>query len=185
MKTKTNINISDFIPENIEDYAWAGQISDYPKAPGQVARVLIVYSYNINHRTKQIILEAEIKHFDITIPESPIDVTHHYNYKVEDWIISNNYKVVLRDVNGMMLINPDFVPEENREHGEEYTENQKSQYIIQGAFNRFSTMIKSYGIPLHTLFEKIVEMDDNINNLFDYYKPLIPILNQPPKLINP
>lgn len=185
MKTKTNINIEGLIPKNTEDYAWAGQISDYPKAPGQVARVLIVYSYYINHRTKQIILEAEIKHFDITLPSSPLDVTHHYNYKMEDWIISNNYKVVTRDVNGMMITNPNFIPETNREPGKTYTEEQKTEYIVQGAFDRFSTMVKSYGIPLRTLFEKIVQIDDNINNLFDYYKPLVPILNQPPKFINP
>lgn len=88
---------------------------------------------------------------------------------LEDWVVSNNYKVALRDANGMLIPNQNYVPEEDREEGVEYTEDQLSQWQMLPAYIRFSRMIKTYAVPAQVLFQKIVDMDDMMNNVFDHY----------------
>lgn len=185
MKTLTKINIKQFIPTSNNEFAWAGQISDFPKQEGSIARILILYDYDISHRYKRIRLDAELKHIDISLIDNPTDVSNKYNGKLEDWIISNSYEIVNRDERGYMIQNPKYIPEDNREIGKVYTKEETEPYVTEKAFDRFSNMMKTYGVPLINLFEKIVVTDDMINNLFDTYKPLIEELHKPPLYVNP
>lgn len=182
MKTKTYFRIQDFSPANPDDYAYIGQISDHPDFPARIGRILVIEDYNISHRAKRITLQGYLIHIDL----NTLQRVSSFKDSLEDWIVSNQYKVVDRDGNGFMIQNPNFIPENQREEGVEYTENQLQEFMISPAFKRFSRMMKSLPIPAPVFMAKIVEMDDLFNNLFDIYGNIQEyLLNKPLEFKNP
>lgn len=164
MKTKTPFNITTFIP-HADEVQYAGQISDHPLFPEKIGRILVVTKYFPDADAQRLSIFGYLIHIDLDTMQRVCT----FKDTLEDWVVSNNYKVVLRDANGMLIPNPDFIPEEDREEGVEYTENQLSEWQMLPAYIRFSRMIKTYAVPAQVLFQKIVDMDDMMNNVFDHY----------------
>lgn len=164
MKTKTPFDTTQFIP-HADEVQYAGQISDHPMFPTKIGRILVVTKYFPDADAQRLSIFGYLIHIDLDTMEKVCT----FKDTLEDWIVSNNYKVALRDANGMLIPNPDFIPEEDREEGVEYTENQLSQWQMLPAYIRFSRMIKTYAVPAQVLFQKIVDMDDMMNNVFDHY----------------
>lgn len=181
MKTKTPFDIAGFIPPN-DDIQYAGQISDHPDLPGKIGRILVVTKYFPDADNQRLSIFGYLIHVDI----ETLQKKNCYKDCLEDWVVSNAYKVVLRDANGAMIKNPDFVPEEDRIEEIEYTENQLTPYMVLPAYIRFSRMIKTYAVPAQVLFQKIVDMDDEMNNVFDVYGNIQEFLiNKPLEFENP
>ena len=181
MKTKTPFDIAGFIPAN-DDIQYAGQISDHPLFPAKIGRVLVVTKYFPDADNQRLSIFGYLVHVDLETNEK----VNSFKDCLEDWVVSNAYKVVLRDANGAMVENPDFIPEDEREEGIDYTENQLTPYMVLPAYIRFSRMIKTYSVPAQVLFQKIVDMDDEINHVFDVYGNIQEFLiNKPLKFENP
>lgn len=181
MKTKTPFNIAGFIPAN-DDIQYAGQISDHPLFSEKIGRVLVVTKYFPDADNQRLSIFGYLVHVDLDTNEK---VTC-FKDTLEDWVVSNSYKVVLRDANGAMIENPDFIPEEDRIEEIEYTESQLTPYMVLPAYIRFSRMIKTYAVPAQVLFQKIVDMDDEMNNVFDVYGNIQEFLiNKPLEFENP
>ena len=181
MKTKTPFDITGFIPAN-DDIQYAGQISDHQLFPEKIGRVLVVTKYFPDADNQRLSIFGYLVHVDLETNEK----VNSFKDCLEDWVVSNAYKVVLRDANGAMIENPDFVPEDDRIEKTEYTENQLTPYMVLPAYIRFSRMIKTYAVPAQVLFQKIVDMDDEMNNVFDVYGSIQEFLiNKPLEFENP
>lgn len=181
MKTKTPFVISGFAPT--PDYVqYAGQISDHPRHPGSVGRILVVTKYFPDGDNQRLTIYGYLIHVDLETMERRCD----FKDTLEDWIVTNNYSVALRDSDGQLIPNPDYVPEDQRDEETEYTESQLSQWQMLPAYVRFSRMIKTYAVPAQVLFQKIVDMDDMMNNVFDHYGNIQHFLeNTPANVENP
>lgn len=181
MKTKTPFNISFFTPAS-DDIQYAGQISDHPLFPAKIGRILVVTKYFPDADNHRLTVYGYLIHVDLETNEKVLS----FKDNLEDWVVSDAYKVVLRDANGVMIANPEFVPEDERLEGIEYSEKQLSPYQILPAYIRFSRMIKTYAVPAQTLFEKIVQMDDEFNGIFDVYGNIQEyLINKPLEFENP
>ena len=181
MKTKTPFDIAGFIPAN-DDIQYAGQISDHPLFPEKIGRVLVVTKYFPDADNQRLSIFGYLVHVDLETNEK----VNSFKDCLEDWVVSNAYKVVLRDVAGNMIPNPEFIPEEDRVEETEYTESQLTPYLVLPAYIRFSRMIKTYAVPAQVLFQKIVDMDDEMNNVFDVYGNIQEFLiNKPLEFENP
>lgn len=181
MKMKTPFKIEPFTPAN-DDIQYAGQISDHPLFPAKIGRVLVVTKYFPDADNQRLSIYGYLIHVDLETNEK---VTS-FKDCLEDWIVSNAYKVVLRDALGNMIPNADFVAEEDRIEGQEYTEHQLTPFQILPAYIRFSKMIKTYAVPAQVLFQKIVDMDDMMNNIFDVYGNIQEyLINKPLEFENP
>lgn len=164
MKTKTPFNIIQFIPDS-DQVQYAGQISDHPMFPEKIGRILVVTKYFPDADAQRLSIYGYLIHIDLDTMEKVCT----FKDILEDWIVTNDYNVVLRDTVGNMISNPNFVPENEREDDVEYTENQLTPYQVLPAYIRFSRMIKTFTVPTQVLFQKIVDMDDELNNVFDVY----------------
>lgn len=190
MKTKTPFNIESFLP-HADDLQYAGQISDHPLFPEKIGRILVVTKYFPDADNHRLTIHGYLIHVDIETNE----VVNSFKNCLEDWVVSDQYKVVIRDANGMMIPSPDYIPEEDREkiedlpEGQEpiiYTDNQLYPFLTLPAYIRFSRMIKTYAVPAQVLFQKIVEMDDQLNNIFDLYGNIQEyLINKPLEFENP
>lgn len=180
MKTKSVIpNILTFLPNEI-DYAFATQISDMPDMPG-IARIVVLRDYNISHSQKRIILDAEILHINVSTEE---DVSSKFNSKIKDWIVTNQFYVMLRDNYGNMIPNPNYINEEDRVEGQFYTQEQTQKYQLARAFDFFALGFKNHTGSNQEFFSSIILVGDEINGLFDVYDSLSSLLMQMPPEIN-
>lgn len=181
MKTKTPFDTTQFIP-HADKVQYAGQISDHPRFPQQVGRILVVTKYFPDADAQRLSIYGYLIHVDLQTMEKMCT----FKDTLEDWVVTNDYKVVLRDVVGSMIPNPEFIPEEDRVEEVEYTESQLTPYLVLPAYIRFSRMIKTYAVPAQVLFQKIVDMDDEMNNVFDVYGNIQEyLLNKPLIFENP
>ena len=181
MKTKTPFDTTQFIP-HADKVQYAGQISDHPRFPAQVGRILVVTKYFPDADAQRLSIYGYLIHVDLQTMEKMCT----FKNTLEDWVVTNDYKVVLRDVAGSMIPNPEFIPEEDRVEEVEYTESQLTPYLVLPAYIRFSRMIKTYAVPAQVLFQKIVDMDDEMNNVFDVYGNIQEyLLNKPLIFENP
>lgn len=181
MKTKTPFDTTQFIP-NADKVQYAGQISDHPRFPTQVGRILVVTKYFPDADAQRLSIYGYLIHVDLDTMEKMCT----FKDTLEDWVVTNDYKVVLRDAVGNMIPNPEFIPEEDRVEEVEYTESQLTPYLVLPAYIRFSRMIKTYAVPAQVLFQKIVDMDDEMNNVFDVYGNIQEyLLNKPLIFENP
>lgn len=179
MKTRTEIDIQEYLPAD-SDYAFAIQISDYPRSAG-IARIVLLQDYSILHSQKRIILNAKLLHIDTVAQE---DVSHMHNSDIKDWIVTDQFFVMLRDDNGNMQDNPEYVPEEDRVPGQMYTQNQTQKYLLATAFKYFSTAFKYHTGSNQAFFGSIILLGDEINGLFDEYKSLTSKLMAMPPEVN-
>ncbi|WP_234110115.1 hypothetical protein [Chryseobacterium sp. R2A-55] len=181
MKTKTPFNIAPFTPKS-DDIQYAGQISDFPDLPGKIGRILVITKYFPDGDSHRLTVHGYLIHVDIETGEKKSS----YKETLEDWIVSDAYKVVLRDASGYMIANPSFIPEDERTEGEDYTELQLTPYKVLPAYIRFSRMMKTFTVPAQTLFQKIVDMEDEFNSIFDVYGNIQEyLINKPLEFTNP
>lgn len=181
MKTKTPFETASFIPQS-DSIQYAGQISDHPLFPGKIGRILVVTKYFPDADNQRLSIFGYLIHVDIETGEK---VTS-FKDCLEDWVVSNDYTVVLRDADGKMIANPDYVPEDQRDEFIEYTELQLSEFLVLPAYIRFSRMIKTYAVPAQVLFQKIADMDDMMNHVFDVYGNIQEyLINKPLEFENP
>lgn len=179
MKTRTEIDIQPYLPA-VEDYAFAIQISDYPRSAG-IARIVLLQDYSIMHSQKRIILNAKLLHIDTIAQE---DVSHMHNSDIKDWVVTDQFFVMLRDDNGNMQLNPEFIPLEDRVEGTMYTQKQTQKYLLATAFKYFSTAFKYHTGSNQAFFGSIILLGDEINGLFDEYKSLTSKLMAMPPEVN-
>ena len=87
--------------------------------------------------------------------------------KNEEWVISNNYSVIILDFNGNPTPNPDFKTEDEEGNPLEISET-NLPYLTQGAFDRFSEFRvgTTYNLSMRQLWNISVISDDN-NGYFD------------------
>lgn len=181
MKTKTPFNIAPFTPKS-DDIQYCGQISDHPLFPAKIGRILVVTKYFPDGDNHRLTVYGYLIHVDVETGEK---VTS-FKDSLEDWIVTDAYKVVLRNASGYMIENPDFVPEEDRQEDTGYTETQLTPYKVLPAYIRFSRMIKTFTVPAHVLFQKIVDMEDEFNSIFDVYGNIHEyMINKPVEFTNP
>lgn len=164
MKTKTPFNTQLFKP-NDDDIVFCTQISDQPDWPARIGRILIIDSYFVDMRYKRIQIYARLLHIKL----DTMKLVSGFDDKIEDWIISNAYKVAKRDSNGFAIENPDFINEDDKEDGVEYSDDQMTPFKFDFAFNRFSKMMKDYQMSTNLFFQKLVETEDLLNDTFDQY----------------
>ena len=181
MKTKTPFDTTQFIP-HADKVQYVGQISDHPRFPAQVGRILVVTKYFPDADAQRLSIYGYLIHVGLQTMEKMCT----FKDTLEDWVVTDDYKVVLRDATGSMIPNPEFIPEEDRVEEVEYTESQLTPYLVLPAYIRFSRMIKTYAVPAQILFQKIVDMDDEMNNVFDVYGNIQEyLLNKPLIFENP
>lgn len=185
MKNRTVIqNIEEYLPDP-NDYAFATQISDLPGiSEAKIARIVVLYDYVIMHSNKRISLEAEIRHINTSTGE---DVTNKFNSRIQDWFITNQFHVYVRDENGNMLPNPEYIKPEDRDENLVYMINQTSEYKVEQAFNHFSSVFKTYDKNNQQFFNTIILIADELTSLFDVYGSLtMKLLEMPvPANLNP
>ncbi|WP_447951334.1 hypothetical protein [Chryseobacterium koreense] len=181
MKTKTPFNIASFLPHS-DNFQYAGQISDHPLFPGKIGRILVITKYFPDGDNHRLTVYGYLIHVDVETGEK----VSSFKDSLEDWVVSDAYKVVLRDASGYMVANPGFVPEDDRREGEEYTEQQLTPYKVLPAYIRFARMLKTFTVPAQLLFQKIVNMEDEFNSIFDVYGNIQEyLINKPLVFENP
>lgn len=185
MKTKTILNdINKFLPRS-EDYAFATQISDLPFIQGEaIARILVLYDYNIQHSLRRIILNAKLKHIRVSDDTEMMGV---FNEEIKDWVVTDQFFMALRDEYGNRIPNQDYIPEEEREEGVYYDLYSTSKYVLRPAFEHFSNTFKNFEGNNQLFFESVVLIGDEVNNLFDLYGSMTEeLMKLPPDIdLNP
>lgn len=181
MKTKTPFDISSFIP-TADEVQYAGQISDHPMFPAKIGRILVVTKYFPDADAQRLSIFGYLIHVDLETMQQ----VHSFKSGLEDWIITNGYKVVLRDAHGFMIPNPAFVSEVDRLEETEYTETQLTPYRVLPAYIRFARMLKTFSVSAQTLIQKIVDMEDEFSGIFDVYGNIQDyLLNKPLEFVEP
>ncbi|WP_234111459.1 hypothetical protein [Chryseobacterium sp. R2A-55] len=181
MKIKTPFNTAPFTPKS-DDIQYCGQISDHPLFPGKIGRLLVITKYMADGDNHRLTVYGYLIHVDLDTGEK---VTS-FKDSLEDWVVTDAYKVVLRNASGYMIENSEFVQEEDRIEGEQYSESQLTPYKVLPAYVRFARMLKTYTVPAQMLFQKIVDMEDEFNSIFDVYGNIYEyMINKPVEFKNP
>ena len=98
MKTKTLFDIAPYIPD-ADKVQYAGQISDHPMFPAKIGRILVVTKYFPDADAQRLSIFGYLIHIDLDTMQKVCT----FKDTLEDWVVSNNYKVALRDANGISL----------------------------------------------------------------------------------
>ncbi len=155
---KTTIDLTQF---NFNSRIF-NQISDCPDTG--FVRVLVYTGDNYQERIKQWFINAEIVY--INPATNKIVYTKIAKSKNEDWVISNNYQVIVLDSQGKPIINPDFKTEDEEGNPLEISES-NLPYLTQGAFDRFSEFrVGEHSLSMRQLWN-ISVMSDDANGYFD------------------
>lgn len=125
------------------------KISNHPLLKN-IEREIVVFDIDISTRYNYIYIDAEFRFYD----ESGEDVTNIFVRKIEDWYITNQSAVTLRDKEGNPIKNPDYDPEKPVSDN-----NQKYQKVP--AFDFFIGIIKKPNSPsLIKLLSDHIELND-------------------------
>lgn len=100
---KTAINISNY---NLSQYDSTFQISDCQRSG--LARVIGIIGENYNFNEKRWYINAETNFINHETGIHLKEFTKPTLSKGQEWLISNNYKVILTNSQGVPLVNPDF-----------------------------------------------------------------------------
>ena len=159
------------------------QISDCPNTG--FVRVLVYTGDNYQERIKQWFINAEVVY--INPANNKVVYTKMAKSKNEEWVISNNYSVMVLDFNGNPIPNPNFITEREDsvldENGEPILDelgNPQTQvvpvpisetnlpYLTEKAFDRFSEFRVgvTYNLSMRQLWNMSITTDD-INGYFD------------------
>ena len=157
MKTTINLEQFDFNSRIFN------QISDCPDTG--FVRVLVYTGDNYQERIKMWFINAEIVYINQT--NNKVVYTKMAKSKNEEWVISNNYSVIILDFNGNPTPNPDFKTEDEEGNPLEISET-NLPYLTQGAFDRFSEFRvgTTYNLSMRQLWNISIISDDN-NGYFD------------------
>ena len=156
---KTTIDLTQF---NFNSRIF-NQISDCPDTG--FVRVLVYAGDNYQERIKQWFINAEIVY--INQATNKIVYTKIAKSKNEDWVIGNNYQVIVLDLQGKPIVNPDFKTEDEEGNPLEISES-NLPYLTQGAFDRFSEFRvgTAFTLSMRQLWNMSVISDD-ANGYFD------------------
>ena len=156
---KTTIDLTQF---NFNSRIF-NQISDCPDTG--FVRVLVYIGDNYQERIKQWFINAEIVY--INQATNKIVYTKIAKSKNENWVISNNYQVIVLDSQGKPIVNPDFKTEDEEGNSLEISEN-NLPYLTQRAFDIFSEFRvgNSFTLSMRQLWNMSVLADD-ANGYFD------------------
>ena len=160
------------------------QISDCPDTG--LVRVLVYTGDNYQERIKKWFINAEIVY--INPANNKIVYTKVAKSKNEEWVISNNYSVIILDFNGNPTPNPDFKTKDGEGNPLEISEN-NLPYLTQGAFDRFSEFRvgTTYNLSMRQLWN-ISVLSDDTNGYFDEkesYKTLVEFQKEIYQQLNP
>ena len=138
------------------------QISDCPDTG--FVRVLVYTGDNYQERIKQWFINAEIVY--INQANNKVVYTKIAKSKNQDWVISNNYSVIILDFNGNPTPNPDFKTKDEEGNPLEISES-NLPYLTQGAFDRFSEFrVGEHSLSMRQLWNMSIVSDD-ANGYFD------------------
>ena len=156
MKTIT-INNKEF---NFET-AFAQRISDDPKYG--YARVLVYVGNNNIERLKEWYINFETHYIDLNTMEEIPEMCHATQNEGQQWKVHNQRRVVVRDIAGNPVPNPDYDPEEE---GSE-------EYLTQLQYDRYSSFLFDETLsfnPLPVVMRTAILIDDS-NGYFNRTKP--------------
>lgn len=172
-------NILDHV--SIDDTLAIQQISNHPIMT-DVERYVVLYGINIfAGNRKYMTMQYEIIHIanNTVVNIQPINKP--------EWVISNNIRVLIRDENGEVIPNPDYVPqystsfEINPDTGmmveipnpeiPENIINIEEQYLTSPAFDFFKQIAWDNTSPLSKRqhFEFYIQILDTEDNFFNFY----------------
>lgn len=117
-----------------------------------VERFVVVTRIAENADVQQITIDAHVCY-----ERDGVDVTSNFKSKIPNWIISNDYKVKVRDANNAPVDNPDY--DENEPNSEEF--------LTQAAFDYYHSLILANEVPLLTLLSTSILNDDE-QGAFDF-----------------
>lgn len=159
MKTIT-INNKDFTFET----AFAQRISDDPKYG--YARVLVYLGNNNIEQLKEWYINFQTRYIDLNTMEEIEEMCHFTKNEGQQWKVHNQRKVVVRDVNGNPVANPNYDPEQ-----EESPENLPHLWELQ--YDRYSSFLFNENLnfnPLPVVMRTAIMIDD-ANGYFNSKKP--------------
>ncbi|WDF45242.1 hypothetical protein PQ459_10060 [Chryseobacterium sp. KACC 21268] len=160
---KTEINLEQY---NFEEYDRVYQISDCPRSG--LIRVIGVIGENYNFREKRWYISAETNYINKDSGIHLKEFKHSTLSKGRDWLISNDYMVMLTDSAGNPLPNPNFKATAEIEiEGEiqivpkEITY-ENSPYKLMPAFNRYSSFKRREENPvsMYLILQVAISNDD-------------------------
>ena len=139
------------------------QITDCPDTG--FVRVLVYTGDNYQERIKQWFINAEIVY--INQANNKVVYTKVAKSKNEDWVISNDYQVIVLDAQNNPVPNPNFKTEDEESNPLEISET-NLPFLTQGAFDRFSEFRvgTTYNLSMRQLWNMSVASDD-VNGYFD------------------
>ena len=148
---KTLINLDDY---NFGVRQLMQQISDDPNTG--FARVIVNERTSILDDIQQIELNAKTYYINLTTNKIVPQMTHETLNKGVKWIISNEYTVIVTDVQGVPILNPDY--DENQEESES-----NYPYIKQPAYDRFALFLfnTTNAVPLPIIWKASILLDDS------------------------
>lgn len=117
-----------------------------------VERFVVITRIAENADVKQITIDAHVCY-----ERDGVDVTSNFKSKISNWIISNHYRVKVRDGNNAPIPNPD--------HDESDTNSE--EFLMQPAFDYYHSLILANEVPLLTLLSTSILNDDE-QGAFDF-----------------
>ena len=120
------------------------KISNHPLFTG-VERFVQVNRIANNADVKQITIDARIVYV-----QNEVDVTSSFKSEIPNWIISNDYKVKVRDENNQPIPNPEYDSEDE----------DSEEFITQPAFDYYHSLVLANEVPLLTLLSTSILNDD-------------------------
>ena len=161
MKTEINLENYDF-----SSYDTAYQINDCPRS--NHIRVIGVIGENYNFREKRWYISAETNYINRDSGVHLKEFTHATKSKGRDWLISNDYLVLLTDSSGNPLPNPNFQATEEIEiDGEIQTvpreiTYENSPFKLMPAFDRYSSFKRRLENPVsvYVILQVAISNDD-------------------------
>lgn len=127
------------------------QISNH-KVFTDVERFVVITRIAENADVQQITIDAHIEYKQLGV-----DVTSSFKSEIPNWVISNDYKVKVRDENNTPIPNPDH--DESDPNSEEF--------LMQPAFDYYHSLILANEVPLLTLLSTSILNDDE-QGAFDF-----------------
>lgn len=127
------------------------KISNHPIFD-EVERFVVIRRIAENADVNQITIDAHVVY-----EREGIDVTSNFKSKIPGWIISNDYKVKVRDASNVPIPNPDY----------DDSDPNSEEFLMQPAFDYYHSLILANEVPLLTLLS-ISILNDDEQGAFDF-----------------
>lgn len=128
------------------------QISNHPLFP-EVQRWVDIIGFSVSDTDKAVAINATLSY-----KKDEEDVSESFRKEVGSWVISNKYRVAVRDANMQPVENPEFEEITDEETGEVL--NEADRYLRMGAYDYFTSLIIDKGLNIATALQAYIAIDD-------------------------